>query len=59
MVYVNQVGGQDDLIFDGTSFVINQDGHVALQAPTYQEGLFYAEYDAAQKHFKVPKLAPL
>ncbi len=44
VVYVNQVGGQDDLIFDGTSFVINQAGNVALQAPTYQEGLFYAEY---------------
>ncbi|BFM36013.1 MULTISPECIES: NAD+ synthase [Acinetobacter] len=58
VVYVNQVGGQDDLIFDGTSFVINQAGNVALQAPTYQEGLFYAEYDAAQKHFKTAEISP-
>ena len=58
VVYVNQVGGQDDLIFDGTSFVINQAGNVALQAPTYQEGLFYAEYDATQKHFKTGEISP-
>ena len=31
---------------------------VALQAPTYQEGLFYAEYDAAQKHFKTAEISP-
>ncbi|NWK51770.1 NAD+ synthase [Acinetobacter sp. SwsAc5] len=58
VVYVNQVGGQDDLIFDGTSFVINQAGDVALQAPTYQEGVFFVEYDAAQKYFKTAEISP-
>ena len=33
LVYVNQVGGQDDLVFDGTSFVLNNDGEVAFKAP--------------------------
>ena len=42
LVYTNQVCGQDDLIFDGTSFVINQDGTTALQAPSFKEDLYYA-----------------
>jgi NAD+ synthase (glutamine-hydrolysing) len=51
LVYVNQVGGQD-IIFDGTSFVINKDGTVAVQAASYQEQLYLAEYDAEQQHYK-------
>ena len=58
LVYVNQVGGQDDLIFDGTSFVINKDGGVALQAPSYKEMVLFAEYDAAQKAFKIGEVTP-
>ena len=58
VVYTNQVGGQDDLIFDGTSFVINQNGDIALQAPSFQEQLYYADYEAEQKTFKVTEPAP-
>lgn len=58
LVYVNQVGGQDDLIFDGTSFVINKDGTVALQAPSYQEKLLIAEYNLKDKAYKVGEIAP-
>ena len=36
MVYVNQVGGQDELVFDGGSFAINKDGVIAAQAPFFQ-----------------------
>ncbi|NCI77497.1 NAD+ synthase [Acinetobacter kanungonis] len=53
LVYANQVGGQDDLIFDGTSFVINKDGAVALQAPSFQEALFYTDYIAEQQSYKI------
>ena len=59
LVYVNQVCGQDDLIFDGTSFVINQDGTTALQAPSFKEDLYYAEYAAEQKAFKVTTITPI
>ena len=31
MVYVNQVGGQDELVFDGGSFVINADHSLAVK----------------------------
>ena len=37
MVYVNQVGGQDELIFDGGSFALQADGAVAFQAPQMTE----------------------
>lgn len=59
LVYTNQVCGQDDLIFDGTSFVINQDGTTALQAPSFKEDLYYAEYAAEQKAFKVTTIIPV
>lgn len=59
LVYTNQVGGQDDLIFDGTSFVINKDGNIALQAPSFKEDLYYAEYETEQKAFKVGQVTPV
>jgi NAD+ synthase len=37
MIYVNRVGGQDELVFDGASFVLNGDGTVAHQLPEWQE----------------------
>jgi NAD+ synthase len=37
LVYVNQVGGQDELVFDGASFVINGDGQLATQLPPWRE----------------------
>ena len=58
VIYVNQVGGQDDLIFDGSSFVCNKNGQAALQAPSFKEDLYIAEYDAEQKQFKTSDTAP-
>ncbi len=37
VVYVNQVGGQDDLVFDGGSFATNQNGEVVSQAKYFEE----------------------
>ena len=39
VVYVNMVGGQDELVFDGGSFVLDADGDVAFRAPAFDEGL--------------------
>lgn len=58
LVYTNQIGGQDDLIFDGTSFVINKDGGIAVQAASFKEDLYYAEYEAEQKAYKVGTVIP-
>ncbi|WP_238120123.1 MULTISPECIES: NAD+ synthase [unclassified Xanthobacter] len=37
LLYVNQVGGQDELVFDGASFALNADRFLALQFPSFQE----------------------
>jgi NAD+ synthase (glutamine-hydrolysing) len=47
IVYVNQVGGQDELVFDGESLVMGADGELKLRAPAFREGLFVTDYDQA------------
>jgi len=37
LVYVNQVGGQDELVFDGGSFVVNPDERLAVRMPVWRE----------------------
>ena len=45
IVYVNQVGGQDELVFDGASMVVGRDGSVLASAPQFQEGLLVSDVD--------------
>ncbi len=37
LIYVNQIGGQDELVFDGGSFVVNGDGALAVRLPVWRE----------------------
>ncbi len=46
IVYANLVGGQDELVFDGASFVMNVEGDVVAQCPAWREGLFLVELSA-------------
>jgi NAD+ synthase len=39
LVYLNQIGGQDELVFDGGSFVMNADRNLAWQMPAWREDL--------------------
>ncbi|MFL2919200.1 MAG: nitrilase-related carbon-nitrogen hydrolase [Thalassobaculaceae bacterium] len=39
LVYLNQIGGQDELVFDGGSFVMNPDRNLAWQLPAWREDL--------------------
>ena len=39
IAYLNQIGGQDELVFDGASFVLNADRSLALQLPMFEEAL--------------------
>jgi NAD+ synthase (glutamine-hydrolysing) len=39
-VYVNTVGGQDELVFDGNSFAMHANGELAMRAPAFESGLF-------------------
>jgi NAD+ synthase len=44
LAYVNQVGGQDELVFDGASFVLNSDHSLACQLPAWEEHLAVTEW---------------
>jgi NAD+ synthase len=44
LVYVNQVGGQDELVFDGASFVLNADRNLAAQLPAWEEAVAITEW---------------
>jgi len=44
MVYLNRVGGQDELVFDGSSFVTNDDGTIAVQMPDFEEAMALTDW---------------
>ncbi len=44
LIYVNQVGGQDELVFDGASFALNADGKLAAQLPAWEETVAITEW---------------
>ena len=45
VVYVNQVGGQDELIFDGSSFVANSEGELVARLPQFEEAVQLVDLD--------------
>ncbi|MFC5476334.1 NAD+ synthase [Paraherbaspirillum soli] len=47
LVYANLIGGQDELIFDGNSFVLDQQGRIAARLQHAQEDLQIVEFDGA------------
>ncbi|ODS31945.1 MAG: NAD synthase [Candidatus Scalindua rubra] len=44
LVFVNQIGGNDDLVFDGNSLVVNKKGVIVDEALTFEEDLLKVEY---------------
>jgi NAD+ synthase len=44
LIYLNQVGGQDELVFDGASFVLNADRSLALAMPAWREVVAISEW---------------
>ncbi len=53
MIYLNQVGGQDDLVFDGGSFVVDPDGTLLERSPMFMEDLDLLRLRHAVEHQKV------
>jgi len=45
LAYVNMTGGQDDLVFDGDTIVVDTDGSVIARAPQFEEGLMVIDLD--------------
>ena len=55
--YVNMVGGQDELVFDGGSFAMNSNGQLASRAPYFTEGLYPVSYDSQANAFEIGEVA--
>ncbi len=49
IIYLNMVGGQDELVFDGGSFVVDGKGEILYQAQQFKEELFYIDLDLEVK----------
>ncbi len=52
LVYVNQVGGQDELVFDGASFVLNGDASLAVQLPAWEELIAVVELERTDRGWR-------
>ena len=52
VVYVNLVGGQDELVFDGGSFVLDAQGGMVLRAPAFEEALSLIEVTRRAGHIE-------
>ncbi len=48
IVYVNLVGGQDELVFDGESFVVDAAGNVTQRVQAFEDGLYAVDIDSSQ-----------
>jgi NAD+ synthase (glutamine-hydrolysing) len=61
IIYVNQVGGQDELVFDGGSCVVSASGQVCQRVPAFNEGLYPVDLhlDAEQVTPRSATCAPL
>ena len=45
LVYLNMVGGQDDQVFDGGSFVLNPGGQIVAQLPVFEDTIAHVDFD--------------
>ncbi len=48
MVYLNLIGGQDDQVFDGGSFVLNPGGELAVQLPLFDEAIAHVDFTRSE-----------
>jgi len=55
LAYVNLVGGQDELVFDGNSFAMDAAGAVVMRAPSFEEGVFGVEFVPDARGRLVPR----
>jgi len=49
IAYLNLVGGQDEVVYDGGSMLVNGDGSIAARAPAFVDALLWAEFDPAAR----------
>jgi NAD+ synthase (glutamine-hydrolysing) len=56
ILYVNTVGGQDELVFDGDSMVVAPDGATLMRAPQFVEDVFYVDVELAEPPAEPPSV---
>ncbi|MFT5321107.1 MAG: NAD+ synthase (glutamine-hydrolyzing) [Pseudohongiellaceae bacterium] len=61
IIYVNQVGGQDELVFDGCSMAVDEDGTIKAQAPACEESvaMLKVEYDGVSATIEEGELSEI
>jgi NAD+ synthase (glutamine-hydrolysing) len=59
LVYVNIMGAQDELVFEGNSFVMDAEGKVVMRAPAYEEGVYPVEFVRQARGKVLPKAGPV
>jgi len=61
LVYLNMVGGQDDQVFDGASFVLNPGADLALQMPAFDECIRHVDFERGEHGWRAVRteLVPL
>jgi len=52
LIYVNQVGGQDELVFDGASFALNADASLAVQLPAFTNAITLTHWERASSGWR-------
>ncbi|MGA7229019.1 MAG: NAD+ synthase [Acidimicrobiia bacterium] len=58
VVYLNLVGGQDELVFDGCSLVVAYDGSIVHRSPQFEEDLFVVDVPLPGEPIKPARLSP-
>ena len=58
LIYVNQVGGQDELVFEGASFILNSDASLAAQLPAFTESVALTHWERTPSGWRCAK-APM
>lgn len=58
IVYVNQVGGQDELVFDGGSFVIGETGELIARLPQFEECTEFVDIELGEASAPADAIAP-
>jgi NAD+ synthase (glutamine-hydrolysing) len=52
-IYLNMVGGQDELVFDGGSFAMSSQGDICFRAKSFEEGLYSIELQATAANIQL------
>ncbi len=59
IIYANQIGGNDDLIFDGSSFALNRQGEIVCRLRAFETDLQIVEFDELRQDVQMGSVAPI